>query len=327
MASSQAPQKSAPLTCHGHTRPVVHLEHSEKQDDGSYLLLSSCKDGNPMLRDWLGDWIGTFLVWSAKLSGGDAARAITGSADFSAKVWDTYSGECVQTFTHNHIVRSVAVNSAGTQMLTGGHEKKLRLFDLQHIKGNSAEDAQVFAPRLGSDDGTTHSGTIRSVVLGRGTSGAENVVVTAAEDKCIQWWDVRTMQPVYELNLDEPFSSMERCAGVYGEYITITAGNQAMFLDLMTHEIVRQHTLDIAPSSVYLHPTKGDKFVAGCSADEWVRVYDFETAKVLDLSKGHHGPVHCVSYAPDGEVAASGSEDGTIRLWQTNPGTKYGLWS
>lgn len=69
MASSQAPQKSAPLTCHGHTRPVVHLEHSEKQDDGSYLLLSSCKDGNPMyvaslthrLRDWLGDWIGTFL--------------------------------------------------------------------------------------------------------------------------------------------------------------------------------------------------------------------------------------------------------------------------
>lgn len=69
MASSQAPQKSAPLTCHGHTRPVVHLEHSVKQDDGSYLLLSSCKDGNPMyvaslthrLRDWLGDWVGTFL--------------------------------------------------------------------------------------------------------------------------------------------------------------------------------------------------------------------------------------------------------------------------
>ena len=174
-------------------------------------------------------------VWSAKLSEGDAARAITGSADFSAKVWDTYTGECVQTFTHNHIVRSVAVNSAGTQVLTGGHEEKLRLFDLQHIKGNSADDAQVFAPRSGSDDGTTHSGTIRSVVLGRGTSGAENVVVTAAEDKCIQWWDMRSMQPVYELNLDEPFSSMERCAGVYGEYITITAGNQAMFVDLMTY--------------------------------------------------------------------------------------------
>jgi hypothetical protein len=30
-------------------------------DDGTYLLISACKDGNPMLRSWLGDWIGTFL--------------------------------------------------------------------------------------------------------------------------------------------------------------------------------------------------------------------------------------------------------------------------
>lgn len=30
-------------------------------DDGSFLLISACKDGNPMLRNWLGDWVGTFL--------------------------------------------------------------------------------------------------------------------------------------------------------------------------------------------------------------------------------------------------------------------------
>ncbi|WAQ88466.1 hypothetical protein PtA15_9A593 [Puccinia triticina] len=73
------------------------------------MIISACKDGKPMLRDWMGDWVGTFLgkqitlflnpfkrfprhkdaVWSAK-SNHDASLAVTGSADLSAKVWDTF---------------------------------------------------------------------------------------------------------------------------------------------------------------------------------------------------------------------------------------------
>lgn len=101
-----------PLTCSGHTRPVVHLSFSSiQEEDGKFLLVSSCKDGNPMLRDWTGDWIGTFVgepvfhvsdvgevsfifyhssghkgaVWSTKLSK-DASKAATGSADFTSYV-------------------------------------------------------------------------------------------------------------------------------------------------------------------------------------------------------------------------------------------------
>ena len=44
-----------------------------------------------------------------------------------------------------------------------------------------------------------------------------------------------------------------------------------------------------------------------------------------DVLKGHHGPVWSIAFSPDGRLYATGSEDGTIKMWKNCEGF-YGLW-
>jgi len=311
------PVKSVPLVASGHTRPVTHLSFSVQEEDGTYLLVSSCKDGNPMLRDWRGDWIGTFIghkgaVWCTKLSM-DCTKAATGSADFTAKLWDAYAGTVLHSFPHNHIVRSVALSPSAEHMLTGGQEKKVRIFDL--VRPDAPPDF------LGGDAGSTcHEGTVKSVVW-----VGEHVGVTAGDDGFVKWWDLRTRQAVSSLKFPSGITSME--LSLPTQRIVVTSGKTVAFIPAAPRSAVPSHSLELpySPSTASLHPLLQDRFVTGNSGDQWVRIHgmDGEEREVL---KGHHGPVHAIEYSPDGEMFASGSEDGTIRLWQTTPGTSYGLW-
>jgi serine-threonine kinase receptor-associated protein len=268
-----------------------------------------------MLREWTGDWIGTFVghkgaVWCTKLSH-EGSRAASGSADFTAKIWDTYSGQPLHSFPHNHIVRSVAISPS--HLLTGGQEKKVRIFDI----GKPDAEPDI----LSEGGGLSHDGTIKSVVW-----FDENTGVSGGEDRIIKWWDRRTRTVTRKISFDNPITSMELSSQT--QRLVVTSGKMVAFIPAQPAEMgTPAHSLNLpyAPSSASIHPIWKDRFVTGSTTDEWVRIHGIN-GEEWDVLKGHHGPVHCVEYSPDGEVYASGSEDGTIRLWQTTPGKTYGLW-
>ena len=102
--------------------------------------------------------------------------------------------------------------------------------------------------------------------------------------------------------------------------LTVAAGQKVTFFDMKTGDKIHSYKVPIHfrdEGGASLHPS-GTKFIAGGS-DLWVRVFDFKTGEELECHKGHHGPVRCLRYHPDGKSYATGSEDGTIRLWKTDP--------
>ncbi|KAJ3130235.1 hypothetical protein HK098_004282 [Nowakowskiella sp. JEL0407] len=310
-AENGAP-KQVPLTCTGHTRPVVDLHFSGFTQNGDFFMISACKDSIPILRRGdTGDWVGNFqghkgAVWSARLSK-DATISVTGSADFTAKIWNNTQGTSLLTLQHSHIVRAVDVSDDARYVLTGGYEKKLRVFDLQSPTPETPIRVM---------DGNKEE--IKSVLL-----DSSHGLVFNGDGKELKVWDLRDSRQVSSRVFDHDVSSLKFSWDK--TKIICTGGKKVYFYNAVTAALEYEFEVKVDVSNASLHPD-GSRFVIGGSSDLWARVYDFYSGQEVEVYKGHHGPIHCVSYSPDGQLYATGSEDGTVRLWQTYPGTPYGLW-
>jgi WD40 repeat protein len=60
------------------------------------------------------------------------------------------------------------------------------------------------------------------------------------------------------------------------------------------------------------------KTLASVSEDHTVIIWDLEERKAIAKLKGHKSTVYCVAPSPNGEILATGSSDGTVRLWDTS---------
>ncbi|RMZ80499.1 hypothetical protein DV737_g2946, partial [Chaetothyriales sp. CBS 132003] len=251
-----------------------------------------------------GDWIGTFIghkgaVWSSRLSS-DATVAATGSADFTARIWDPQTGECQQILQHDHIVK--ATNGEGVRAAT-------TLTAKDGIEVGAGE----------------HTASIRSIVW----NVDFNILTTAADDKTLRWYDLRSQRAIAQYKTERDITSCELSTNKFEDndpgLLSVAAGHSAILFDAgRPGEVIKQMNFDHDIASVAVHPPTG-RVVTGGMKDTWVRVWDLEPQKQIEVLKGHHGPIWSTMFSPDGKIFATGSEDGTIKLWKACK-EPYGLW-
>jgi serine-threonine kinase receptor-associated protein len=168
-------------------------------------------------------------------------------------------------------------------------EKKLRLFDLSRSSTSSSPTYDSSSPVSSATPESfeigpgVHSGTIKSIVW----STDYNILITAAEDKKIRWWDLRTQTPIGEYTVDGVVGSCELDNTSADGVLSVAAGKSVYFFDSASPgSLIKSIKTPYELASVALHRGQ-NRFVTGGSSqnDTWVRVWDFNEEKELGESQ------------------------------------------
>jgi serine-threonine kinase receptor-associated protein len=304
-----------PIICLGHTKPIPNIHYSTATADG-YFLMSACLDGKPMMREGdSGDWIGTFIghkgaVWCATLNS-DATLCATASADYTVKVWDSVQGQCLMTLEQGSVAKVTAFSADSQRLFTAGKKKCINVYDISPSGRSSDTPVDVLVG---------HGETVSYIVP---SPHDANLIITGADEKDLRVWDLTTKEVVKTLVTGAPVTDVS--LSYDGSVLSATAGKVAYFFDAKTLALLKTFEADLPLKCVACCPpneegkTGEGVFVLGSEheMESDARSYNYSTLEPLAVNKGHHGPVLSIAFDPTraGKTYATGSRDGTIRIW------------
>jgi WD40 repeat protein len=238
-------------------------------------------------------------VESIAFSPHDGANVLTGCSDGTLKLWNTKTGQIIQSVRAHSMVTSVAYSPDGTQILSGGYDGTLKLWDA--------------ATRLLIHSFRGHSRAVSSVAFSQdGTR-----VISSSHDTTITVWDAATGQPIHTIELKDATPNSVQFSPD-GGFISGNDDNTIKVWDAKTGRLTRTFAEPpIRVKSVAFGP---DSTIISGNDDNTLKLWDTKTGRLIRTFKGHTNDVNSVAFSPDGANVLSGSEDTTLKLWDVATG-------
>lgn len=315
-----------PLLLSGHVRSVQKVKFNREGD----LLISTAKDKEPSIW-WTinGERLGTLVghqgvVWCADFDW-KTQNIVTGSGDFSARIWDCSTGKETLKWAYPSTVKHCSFSYSGnivclTTSKQAGSKPCLRLHDLREPNSYAQVgdfnkgimdyeiDQTLWASALcGNDDQTIYLGTSEGVlhlfdmrmekvtnsvkehtrqIMDIQTNSESSLILTASQDNSAKLFQANTLDHLKTYQTDRPVNSA--AISPIRKHVLLGGGQEAM--------------------SVTTTAVESGKF----ESRFFHLIFEEEFARV----HGHFGPLNSVAFQPDGKGYVSGSEDGYLRLHQ-----------